>query len=296
MGHFLILQLKFCDDFLPITILWPGWLTSYHKWLSFSFILPPSLSDFCYPILFFWVLSSLQIQLLLSFTEVLHPRSAHLFTSASDLCEFLKAQRSCSLWTFWTGFLVVVCFYRTFQKRPVSLGCPICPVESPLAICFLTSHCLLAWVLCSCVFISHVSDRRQGSCVLLILLDTSSICPVFWSIIKVAQSLYSSVNICTAHRESLTAKEASEQCWESWSINMPYYNFVQVPLTKDDCLLMINQSEASSGYKINKASQLAPLRSSHHSYVVPSPVLNPSRALSPITFTTTLGMGGEAYQ
>lgn len=69
---------------------------------------------------------------------------------------------------------------------------------------------------------------------LLILLDTNSTCPVFRRMIKVTQGLYYSANDRTAHRESLTAKETSEQCWESWSINMPYYNFTQVPLTKDD--------------------------------------------------------------
>lgn len=58
---------------------------------------------------------------------------------------------------------------------------------------------------------------------------------------------------------------------------------------------MINKSEASGGYKANKALQLAPREHSHHLYNVPSMVLSASHTLSPITFTTTLGVGGEAY-
>lgn len=76
---------------------------------------------------------------------------------------------------------------------------------------------------------------------------------------------------------------------------MPRYNFVQVSLTKDDCLLMINESEASSRCKINKALQLAPSEDSHHLYNILGAVLSASHTLSPAISTTALEMRGETY-
>lgn len=47
---------------------------------------------------------------------------------------------------------------------------------------------------------------------------------------------------------------------------MPDYNFVKVPIIKDDCLHTVNESDASSRYKISKALQLAPRQHNHHLY------------------------------
>ena len=66
------------------------------------------------------------------------------------------------------------------------------------------------------------------------------------------------------------------------------YNFVKVSLMKDDCLLMTNESEASSMYEIDKALQFAPSQHSHHLYNVPGTVLSASHTLSPVIFTTAL--------
>lgn len=50
---------------------------------------------------------------------------------------------------------------------------------------------------------------------------------------------------------------------------------------------MINELETSSGYKINKALQLAPRKHSHHVRNVLATELSASHTLSPVIFLTT---------